>query len=364
MKIAVITADRKQGGLLLAFVNYVDCLGALGHEVTVIVPRGAEYLRAALEDRFGARFAVHLLSAADIEIVRRLGVAPPALGDLLRGQDAVLSHNSFLCRALSRSRVPLITVCHSDKWKGTARADAVVFLSDIAADRFVQDPKRPETIEHRRGQRFVLPNYYVAAPGPNPYPSKPADPFVVSAAGRFVRNKGFRDFIGAASRLRGEGRDIRFLLAGQGEDEKALRALSQAAGAEVEFLGWTDIDALAARSHVFCLTSEEEPFGFVLCEMMDRGVPCISTVTNGPWDILDHGEAGLIYPMGDADALAEAIRELYLSPKRRLEMSNKAFDRIRAPAFSKAVFTERLQQVIDQVTHSAHPRESGEPRVS
>ena len=360
MKIAVITADRKQGGLLLAFVNYIDCLADLGHEVAIVVPRGAEHLRAALADRFGSRFAVQLLSAADIEIVRRLGVTPPALNDLLRSQDALLSHNSFLCRALARTGVPLITVCHSDKWKGTACADAVVFLSDIAAARFVQDPKRPETIGRRREQRFVLPNYYAAAPGPNPYPDKPAEPFVVCAAGRFVRNKGFRDFIGAAGRLKAEGHAIRFLLAGQGEEEKALRGLSQASGADVEFLGWTDIDALAARSHVFCLTSEEEPFGFVLCEMMDRGMPCVSTVTNGPWDILDHGEAGLIYPMGDAGALADRIRELYLSPKRRLEMSNKAFERIRTPTFSKAVFTERLETVIGQVTRAGHRATRGD----
>jgi glycosyltransferase involved in cell wall biosynthesis len=348
MKIAVITADRKQGGLLLAFVNCVDCLDALGHQVTLIVPHGAAHLRAALRARFGDRFASHLMSAADIEIVRRLGVAPPALAEVLRAQDALLSHNSFLCRALARTGVPLVTVCHSDKWKGTAPADVVVFLSDIAADRFVQDPHRTDTIERRRAQRFVLPNYYVAAPGPNPYPAKPAAPFVVSAAGRFVRNKGFRDFIGAAGRLKAEGLDIRFLLAGQGEDERALRAFSKAAGAGVDFIGWADIDTLAARSHVFCLTSEEEPFGFVLCEMIDRGLPCISTVTNGPWDILDHGEAGLIYSMGDAGALADHIRGLYRSPQLRLEMSEKAFARIRAPAFSKARFTERLQQAVDQ----------------
>ena len=167
-----------------------------------------------------------------------------------------------------------------------------------------------------------------------------------------MRNKGFRDFIGAAARLKAEGHGIQFLLAGQGEDERALRTISLTSGAGVDFIGWADIDALAARSHVFCLPSEEEPFGYVLCEMMDRGLPCISTVTNGPWDILDHGEAGLIYPMGDAGALADRIRELYLSPARRTEMSAKAFERIRAPTFSKAVFTDRLEEVIGRVARA------------
>ena len=66
-----------------------------------------------------------------------------------------------------------------------------------------------------------------------------------------------------------------------------------------------------ARAGAFALTSVRESFGNVLVEALCLGVPVISTdCPHGPAEILDAGRYGLLVPVGDAPALAAAVRRL------------------------------------------------------
>jgi glycosyltransferase involved in cell wall biosynthesis len=344
MKIAMITTDRRRGGILLAFVNYAECILQLGHELVVMVPHDASDLIASIRSRCQDRCRIVSISPAEIMAMRRLGWAPPRLRSALRGSDALIIHNNFLCRPLAGADIPVIAICHNDKWNGLRASAKIVFLSKTAAGQFSREADEAG-LAHIGVE--VIPHYFETTTDSNPYPSKPGQPFTVSTAGRLVRNKGFRDFIVAAGALNREGRSIEFILAGEGEDQRDLAALAKTDGAPVDFPGWMDIGELADRSHLFCLTSRQETFGYVLCEMMDRGVPCISTPTNGPEEILGGDGAGVFYPAGHPDLLADRIREFHQSTEYRREQSRKAFERIREPAFSKALFIERLAALLD-----------------
>jgi glycosyltransferase involved in cell wall biosynthesis len=53
-----------------------------------------------------------------------------------------------------------------------------------------------------------------------------------------------------------------------------------------------------------------EPFGQVVVEAMASNVPVVAAAEGGPGEILTDGVDGLLYPAGDVDALAEALRRL------------------------------------------------------
>jgi glycosyltransferase involved in cell wall biosynthesis len=80
----------------------------------------------------------------------------------------------------------------------------------------------------------------------------------------------------------------------------------------VSFTGECDQDAietLYARSSIFVLPSFYEGYGMALTEAMARGLPVVSTTAGAIPDTVP-GDAGILVPPGDQDALAGALRTL------------------------------------------------------
>jgi alpha-maltose-1-phosphate synthase len=63
-------------------------------------------------------------------------------------------------------------------------------------------------------------------------------------------------------------------------------------------------------ARAFCLPSLYEPYGLVLVEAMAHGIPCVGTEVQSIPEILDRGNAGLLVPAGDPQALAGALLRL------------------------------------------------------
>jgi phosphatidyl-myo-inositol alpha-mannosyltransferase len=67
-----------------------------------------------------------------------------------------------------------------------------------------------------------------------------------------------------------------------------------------------------------------ESFGMVLTEAFAAGTPVIASDIAGYRDVVRDGVDGMLVPRGDAQALAEALRDLYEEPVRRAEMARAA----------------------------------------
>lgn len=80
----------------------------------------------------------------------------------------------------------------------------------------------------------------------------------------------------------------------------------------VEFTGWVDDPSKYLKSSdVFLLSSKYEGFGNVIVEAMSCGLPIISTdCPGGPREILEDGKYGVLVPVGDTRAMADAIYDM------------------------------------------------------
>ena len=168
------------------------------------------------------------------------------------------------------------------------------------------------------------------------------EPFVVGMVGRIAPWKGQHVFLEAFARAFGGGSEIAVVVGdamfGEAEAEYGveLREMARALGVadRVDFRGfrdnvWTELAGMDVFVHA---SVTPEPFGQVILEAMLAGVPVIASAGGGPSEILTDGVDGVLYPAGDVDALAGALRRLRQDPILRAHLSDNA--RIRAQHFS------------------------------
>ena len=97
---------------------------------------------------------------------------------------------------------------------------------------------------------------------------------------------------------------------------------------KVVFLGQINRDDIIQwydKSDCFVMISDHEVFGLVYLEAMSRGCIAIAGDNGGMVGIIEHGVNGFLCKPGDADALAEIIRQINsMSIEERQEMSRKA----------------------------------------
>lgn len=149
--------------------------------------------------------------------------------------------------------------------------------------------------------------------------------FVVGYVGRLVEEKGLLDLVDA---LQWCDASVNLLFVGSGELREKLeaRASQLDSSTRVRF-----IDAVPAAQlppimnalDVFALPSRttaswKEQFGRVIIEAHACEVPVIGSSSGAIPEVVGH--AGLVFPEGDARALAQAIETLRLDPQRALEM--------------------------------------------
>ena len=150
---------------------------------------------------------------------------------------------------------------------------------------------------------------------------------VIATAGRLVPVKDHRSLLEAFALVR-QRRPARLAIFGDGPLEEQLRihASELKIADDVLFAGYVaDLAAAYGAADVFVLSSTSEGFGNVLVEAMAAGIPVVSTdAPHGPREILDGGRFGPLVPVGDAQALADAIDRTIDLPVATYELKRRA----------------------------------------
>jgi glycosyltransferase involved in cell wall biosynthesis len=93
-------------------------------------------------------------------------------------------------------------------------------------------------------------------------------------------------------------------------------------------LGHTnDIINLLRRGSVFTLSSITEGVSLAILEAMASGLPVVATRVGGNPEVVVDGGTGLLVPVGNPEALAAALLDLWRDPVRRNLMGIAGRDR-------------------------------------
>lgn len=135
----------------------------------------------------------------------------------------------------------------------------------------------------------------------------------IACTSRLMREqKGLDYMVDVAERLP-QGWHIN--IAGDGQDREWLEAEIARKGLEnkLHLLGALDdaqLDEHYASSSMFLSLSRWEGFSLVTVEAMSRGIPVIAFRLPALEEVTDNGKYGMLVPLGDVDAMSEAIDEL------------------------------------------------------
>lgn len=186
----------------------------------------------------------------------------------------------------------------------------------------------------------------------------PSDAFVVGYCGRFVVEKGLLTLGEALASLRDLPQPWVWLLAGRGELRDRIQTQADGAGIGDRLRWATDIPHdqvphYINLMHTLVLPSEttdsfktltakgwKEQFGHVLIEAMACAVPVIGSDSGEIPNVI--GQAGLVFPEGNAPALADHLRLLMEDPTRREELAEAGYHRAMGAYTNRALAKQLL----------------------
>ena len=156
---------------------------------------------------------------------------------------------------------------------------------------------------------------------------------VILFVGRLAKEKGLDTLLDALRYMKARGIRVRTVLVGEGPMEEYLRKVTETECLDVDFAGFLEGTELTKRyiaADIFVLPSHSEPWGLVVNEAMEAGLPIVVSDRVGAKDALvHHGENGFIFDSGGSSKLASAIIELVDNGNLRNRMAKNSLKIIR-----------------------------------
>jgi teichuronic acid biosynthesis glycosyltransferase TuaC len=185
-------------------------------------------------------------------------------------------------------------------------------------------------------------------------------------------NKGVDVLLRAVAALAARGEPGRLVVIGGAHyrntrrQELELHRLAQSLGLgeRARFVGKQppqEVARMMGESAVVVLPSRAEAFGAVLAEALACGTPVVASRSGGPEDVVAD-EVGLLVPVGDHEALADAISAVLRRPEsyRPEQLREYALSRFGLPSVSERIY----DAYVAALRAAPMPRWAPEPRAS
>ena len=183
--------------------------------------------------------------------------------------------------------------------------------------------------------------------------------FTIGICARLEACKGHDVFLSAAAILQKKRPDIpfRFLIVGDGSRRAELQNKSIALGLDdtVIFTGFvTDMAPIyrILRINVNCSCGTETSC-LAISEGMSVGLPTVASDYGGNVTMIGESEAGILFPVGDAEALANAILQIAENPEREERMKQAAHER-----YLSHFTAEKMSREVEKVYQMIAKRKS------
>jgi glycosyltransferase involved in cell wall biosynthesis len=259
------------------------------------------------------------LPARVVDFARRAAAAANGVTfDLIHAHDWLTALAGLEIRA--RTGKPLVFHIHSLGFDraGPHERD---WIHDLEC-RIIREADLVISVSHRT-RRTAL-DHYGACPGkivvvhngvipvspfrsPKPFPEK-----LVVFLGRLTEQKGPRHFLEIARQVLATNPQVRFAMAGEGEQLRQLMSDARRLGIDhaFHFTGFLDrrkVRHLFSMADAYCMPSTSEPFGLSALEAAQFGLPLVLSRESGAAEILPHARTA---PASDTMALARHLLEV------------------------------------------------------
>lgn len=322
---------RGFGGAERAFADTALALASRGHDVLAICHAG-----------FSKKELLADVPNLDLKTVRASGeldfLTPLRIAAMLKAFDADVVHTQLRRaawhggKAAHYAEVPLVSKLHN--YVNLGRYKYVHTLIGTTEDQrcYALDKGWPSN------RVVVIPNFS-RVPPVEEAPGVRKEPLRLLSYGRYVRKKGFDLLLHAFRALLDSGMDARLTIGGQGPELEALTQLSCELNLQgrVELGVWVDdVQRALDEADVFVLPSMSEPFGIVMLESMARGLPIVTTRTQGPSQVLSN-ETAFFAKIGSVDSLVDALIQAVQNPQAAQKKAQAALELYRTTYYEDAV---------------------------
>jgi len=305
-------------GLIAAGCRVLVCGPAATDELFGFAAHGAEFVAVEIpanpgpQDSGAIRAMRKALSGREVDVVHAHGLRAAFVVSLARPTAplVVTWHNAVLARGLRGQASALVEriVARAATLTLGASEDLVErALSLGARNARLGAVAAPALAAPRRSRAAVRAEFRLT----------PDIPLIVSV-GRLHPQKRYDVLIEATARWRGLTPPPMVVVAGSGPSYMQLAQRASEVRAKLYLLGHrTDVPDLLAGADLAVITSDWEARQLFAQEALHAGVPLVSTAVGGLPGLV--GDAAVLIPPGDVDALDAAVRGLLADPARRAE---------------------------------------------
>jgi glycosyltransferase involved in cell wall biosynthesis len=151
-------------------------------------------------------------------------------------------------------------------------------------------------------------------------------PALITVA-RLFTQKGIGDLIAAFELISDKFADATLYIVGEGPERRSFEQMAACTpcSGRIHFVGFVrDPRAYLEQADVFVLASHADPFPLVIPEAREAGCAIVATNVDGIPEGLNGGNAGILVPPSDPEALANALSRLLQDPEELLRWRRRA----------------------------------------
>ncbi len=358
MKVLHLIRGGDKGGakthlfiLLDELKKYIDC------KVVCLIP-GVFYQEILKKDI--ETVLVEQKKRFDLSVVKKIEkIIEEEHFDILHVHGAMAN---FIAQFLKkRINIPIVTTMHSDylldfdaflkkiiftnlnKWS-LKKIDYFIAVSDGFKDMLIERNFRPNSIytvyngmEFNNVPKEITPKEVFR----ENFGIKKEDGVIyIGIVARFDAVKGVDIFLKGAKKLYDKNKNVRFLIAGDGDQGDELKVLAKDLGIYdvTYFLGFVhDIYGFLNFIDINCLTSLCESFPYSMLEGAAMKKPMVASNVGGINSLVREGETGYLFTAKNADEFYEKLSKMCENPEQ-IEMMGEEIYRVATTLFSAENF--------------------------
>ncbi|PCE14962.1 hypothetical protein AUC47_02140 [Microbacterium sp. SZ1] len=270
-------------------------------------------------------------------VVSQTAGVEPLLRGLLRSFDVrgvVIHHNQWLYDRVawiagSRPDIPIVDSTHIVEYRGGGYPLSSAIASRSITTHHVISPSLARwlaDVQQIPEDRIVMAPLGGLTVKPKDAvfrARKPEEPFTLAFVGRMARQKAPEVFITMARRLKQQGRDLRFILHGDGELSSWVDDIIAAEGLAADIVRRSSshpVTETLDESHLLVVSSHNEGLTLTTLEAIAHGVPVVSTDVGAQGDVIPREAlvprfarvaarrlAEIVLPLVDDEAAREAL---------------------------------------------------------